>query len=173
MSEQNTQSRADSFVIRRVEPEDFRGLQRIHEQPRAVFGTLQIPYPSAQMWRQRLEQAAGNHYGLVACARDTIVGSLALVVPERSPRRSHVGEIGMAVHDQWQGRGIGTALVKAAIELADRWLNLRRLELTTDTDNERAIGLYKRFGFEVEGVLRRYSYRDGAFVDAYAMARLR
>ena len=97
MTEQNV----ESILIRRVEPEDFRGLQRIHEQPRAVFGTLQVPYPSAQMWRQRLEQQAGNHYGLVACVRDTIVGSLALVT-ERSPRRSHVGEIGMA----WAGGGL-------------------------------------------------------------------
>jgi putative acetyltransferase len=102
MTEQNI----ESIVIRRAEPEDFRGLQRIHEQPRAVFGTLQLPYPSAQMWRQRLEQHAQKHYVLVACVRDAIVGNLGLV-PERSSRRSHVGEIGMAVHDQWQGRGIG------------------------------------------------------------------
>jgi putative acetyltransferase len=168
MSEQNV----ESIVIRRVEPDDFRGLKRIHEQPRAVFGTLQLPYPSAQGWRKRLEQAAGNHYGLVACVREHLVGSLALVT-ERSPRRTHVGEIGMAVHDEWHGRGIGTRLLAAAIELADRWLNLRRLELVAYTDNERALGLYKKFGFEIEGLLRRHSFRDGAFVDAYVLARLR
>ena len=169
MSEQNV----ETIVIRRAEPEDFRGLQRIAEQPLAIYGTLQLPYPSAQTWRQRLEQRTANHYGLVACVRDTLVGSLGLHVPEHSPRRSHVGEIGLAVHDQWQGRGIGTALVRAAIDLADRWLNLRRLELTVFADNERALKLYKKFGFEIEGLLRRYAFRDGAFVDAYLLARLR
>lgn len=164
---------AGAIRIRRAEPEDFRGLQRIHEQPRAVWGTLQLPYPSAQLWRKRLEQQSGNHYALVACAAEEIVGSLGLVVPERSPRRSHVGQIGMAVHDEWQGRGIGTALLEAAVGLADRWLNLRRLELTVYTDNEPAIRLYEKFGFAIEGTLRRYSFRDGALVDAYAMARLR
>jgi putative acetyltransferase len=168
-----SQENVESFVIRRAEPEDFRGLQRIHEQPRAIWGTLQLPYPSAQTWRQRLERQVGGHYALVACARDLIVGSLGLAVQERSPRRAHVGTIGMAVHDQWQSRGIGTALLKAALELADRWLNLRRLELTAFVDNEAALRLYKKFGFEVEGLLRRYAFRDGVFVDAYALARLR
>jgi putative acetyltransferase len=77
------------------------------------------------------------------------------------------------VHDQWQGQGIGTALLKAAVELADRWLNLRRLELTAFVDNDVALRLYKKFGFEIEGLLRRYAFRDGAYVDAYTLARLR
>jgi len=169
MSEENR----DNVLIRRAEPEDFRDLQRIHEQPRAIWGTLQLPYPSAQTWRHRLEKAVGGHYTLVACARDVIVGSLGLSVQERSPRRTHAATIGLAVHDQWQGRGIGTALLKAALELADRWLNLRRLELIAFVDNEAALRLYKKFGFEIEGLLRRYAFRDGAFVDAYTLARLR
>jgi len=169
MSTQNV----ETIVIRRAEPEDFRDLQRIHGQPRAVWGTLQLPYPSMQVWRKRLEKQAGNHYVLVACARQEVVGSLGVAVLDRSPRRWHAGEIGMAVHDQWQGRGIGTRLLGAAIELADRWLNLRRLELSVYVDNAPAVRLYKKHGFEVEGVLRNHSFRDGAFVDAYAMARLR
>jgi putative acetyltransferase len=169
MSTQNV----EMIEIRRAEPEDFRDLQRIHGQPRAVWGTLQLPYPSAQVWRKRLEKRAGNHYSLVACARHEIVGSVGLAVSDRSPRRWHVGEIGMAVHDQWQGRGIGTRLLGAAIELADRWLNLRRLELSVYVDNAPAVRLYKKHGFEVEGLLRNHSFRDGSFVDAYAMARLR
>ncbi len=162
-----------NVVIRRAEPEDYRGLQRIHGLPRAVWGTLQLPYPSAQVWRKRLEKQAANRYSLVACMQQEIVGSLGLVAAERSPRRWHAAEIGMAVHDDWQGRGIGTALLAAAIDLADRWLNLERLELTVYADNAPAIRLYKKFGFEVEGHFRKYAFRDGALVDSYAMARLR
>jgi putative acetyltransferase len=160
------------LVIRRAQPQDFRGLQRILEQPRAVWGTLQLPYPSGQTWRQRLQEQLGGHYGLVACAGHEVVGSLGLVT-ERAARRTHVGQIGMAVHDRWQNMGIGGALLKAAINLADRWLDLMRLELTVYTDNEPALRLFKRFGFEIEGTLRKYALRDGAFVDAFAMARVR
>src|SRR5215217_5695897 len=89
------------------------------------------------------------------------------------PRRRHAGVIGMGVHDEWHGKGIGTALMQACVDLADKWLNLTRLELEVYTDNEPAIRLYERFGFEREGLLRQHAYRDGRYVDAYAMARLR
>ena len=79
----------------------------------------------------------------------------------------------MAVHDAYAGRGAGTALLRALIDQADRWLNLTRIELTVWSDNDRAIGLYERFGFEREGLLRAYAWRDGGYVDALAMARLR
>ena len=41
------------------------------------------------------------------------------------------------------------------------------------TDNERAIALYKRFGFEIEGTHRGYALRDGGYVDTYSMARIK
>jgi L-phenylalanine/L-methionine N-acetyltransferase len=90
-----------------------------------------------------------------------------------NPRRRHVGQIGMAVRDDWQGKGVGTALMQAGVDLADKWLNLFRLELEVYTDNEAAIRLYKKFGFTIEGTLVRFAYRDGQYVDTYAMARLR
>jgi putative acetyltransferase len=77
------------------------------------------------------------------------------------------------VHDRYQGLGLGEALMKAAIDLADKWLNVRRIELTVFTDNQPALALYRKFGFATEGILRQYAFRDGEFVDAYTMARLR
>jgi putative acetyltransferase len=68
---------------------------------------------------------------------------------------------------------VGTALLQAAIDLADNWLNLRRLELEVYTDNEPAVRLYARAGFVIEGTLRQYVFRDGQYVDVYTMARFR
>jgi putative acetyltransferase len=47
------------------------------------------------------------------------------------------------------------------------------MELTVYTDNAAAIRLYEKFGFEKEGLLRSFGYRDGQYVDVYTMARLR
>src|ERR687895_385314 len=73
-------------------------------------------------------------YHLVACVDEEVVGHLGLETFTR-PRRRHVGEIGMAVRDDWQGKGVGTALMEAALDLADNWLSLTRLELTVYADN--------------------------------------
>ena len=70
-------------------------------------------------------------------------------------------------------RGVGTALLAAAIDLADRWLQLRRLELQVYADNAAGIALYTRQGFVEEGRHRDYAFRDGSFVDALSMARIR
>jgi putative acetyltransferase len=112
-------------------------------------------------------------YPLVAVVDGEVVGQLTLHTYPTRPRRRHSGDLGIAVRDDWQGQGVGTALMAAAIDLADNWLNLTRLGLEVYTDNEAAIRLYTKFGFEIEGTLRRVAFRDGQFVDSYAMSRLR
>ena len=160
-----------NIEIRRVEPGDYQAVCAVHAQPNALAGTLQLPFPSEEAWKERLAKFGERDYGLVACVEGQIVGMLSLQVSPRL-RRAHVGDLGMAVHDKWAGKGVGTALIKAAIDLADKWLNLTRLELTVYTDNEPALHLYKKLGFEIEGTHRKYAFRDGAYVDAYTMARV-
>lgn len=166
------QSEPYGVEIRRQAGDDFQALHDIYAQPGVIAGTLQMPYPSKEVWRQRAATTAEGSYNLVAELEHRVVGSLGLWV-QSNPRRAHSGTIAMAVHDAWQGRGVGTALMKAALDLADGWLGLGRLELQVFVDNEAAIRLYRGCGFSVEGTLEGYALRDGVFVDVLAMARLR
>ncbi len=159
--------------IRRAEPGDAEAIQRIFSGPNVIRNTLQMPFPSVELWRKRLSESADGVHILVACAGSDVVGNLGLRTFPNAPRRRHAGQIGMAVRDDWQGKGVGAALMQAAIDLADRWLNLSRLELEVYTDNDPAVRLYQKCGFVIEGTLRQYAFRDGQFVDAYYMARLR
>lgn len=160
-----------SIRVRGQEPEDLQAVTDIMNCPGVVYGTLQLPYRSLEERRARAEPSSNVHR-LVAEIDGRVVGLLGLHL-EAGPRRRHVGSIGMGVHDEFQGRGVGSALMAAMIELADRWLQLRRVELTVYADNAAAIHLYEKFGFVGEGTFCEFAFRDGRYVDALAMARLR
>jgi putative acetyltransferase len=158
--------------VRAREPGDAEALAEIFGCPGVVAGTLQLPFQSVEARKERMAKAAPDTYSLIAELDGRVVGSLGLHV-EPAPRRRHCGSIGMGVHDDFQGRGVGTALMTALVDLADCWLGLRRIELSVYTDNVPAVHLYEKFGFTIEGTARRYALRKGAFVDAFLMARLR
>jgi putative acetyltransferase len=160
------------IVVRRAEPGDAPAIHAIYMGPKAIAGTLQLPYPSLEGWRKRVADLAPDDYFLVATIAGDVVGNLLLHQTSRSPRRRHVATIAIAVRDDRHGQGIGAALMRAGIEMADGWFNYRRLELTVFTDNLAALGLYRRFGFAIEGTCLAYAFRDGRYVDTYAMARL-
>ncbi len=162
------------ITIRHIEPEDFEALYRIFSGPKATSGTMQVPLPSKKTWREKLANPPDDLFSLVACADgDEIVGSVALETSPARWRMRHVASIGMAVRDDWQGKGVGSKLMEAALDLADNWLGLTRVELHVYVDNAAGIALYKRFGFEVEGTHRNFAFRAGEYVDAHSMARIR
>ncbi len=104
---------------------------------------------------------------LVAVADAEIVGSLHL---EQS--RHGFGEIAMAVAREWRGRGVGSALLAAAIELA-RQRGLHKLSLDVFAHNAAAIALYRKFGFVEEGRrIKHYRRASGELWDALEMGLL-
>lgn len=157
--------------IRHSEPDDAAAIADIFGQPKVINGTLQQPYPSIAFGRKRLDLQP-NKTQLVAEIDGRVVGVISMFVSQ-NPRRKHVADLGMAVHDDFHGQGVGTALMAAVVDMADNWLNITRLELSVFTDNAAGIALYKKFGFETEGTLRNYAFRNGNYADVYAMARLR
>jgi putative acetyltransferase len=163
---------AMSPIIRAAEPGDYEAIRDAMAQPLAQANTLQLPLPAREMWKKRLVEFPAEDRLLVAELDGKLVGNLGLH-PAKNPRRSHACSIGMVVHDAWHRRGIGSALLAAGIDLAENWMQVQRLELTVFTDNAAAIALYRKFGFDIEGTLRRYAFRNGHFVDVHTMARLK
>jgi ribosomal protein S18 acetylase RimI-like enzyme len=103
----------------------------------------------------------------VAVAGTQVVGSLHL-----EPSRHGFGEIGMAVAREWRGRGVGSALLAAAIEWA-RDQGLHKLSLQVFAHNSAAIGLYRKFGFVEEGRrVKHYRRASGEVWDALEMGLL-
>jgi L-phenylalanine/L-methionine N-acetyltransferase len=163
--------RLEGFIIRAAHSGDAEALTALVATPGVRYGTLRLPFQTVAETRHRLENLGPGGKEIVADLAGRIVGSL--FIGPMQGRRRHVASIGMGVHDEFKGRGVGSALIKAALDLADNWLDIRRVELTVFTDNDDAIRLYEKNGFVTEGHLRDFAFRDGRYVDAYSMARLK
>jgi RimJ/RimL family protein N-acetyltransferase len=104
----------------------------------------------------------------VAVEGPTVVGRLSLA-RDPHPASRHVADLGLIVAEPYRRRGIGRALLQAAIEWA-RENGVRKLELHVFTWNEPALRLYAAVGFRREGLRRGHYLREGEYVDAVLMA---
>ena len=168
--------RLPPVLVRRATVDDAAGFARIMGDPAVLPGLMQMPHTNELLWRAKLEDstAADRHDLVLAAERGgEIVGTAGLhPSAAHQTRRRHVAMIGIAVAPAAQGTGVGTALMQAMCDYADRWMGVLRIELTVFVDNAPALALYRRFGFEIEGRLRGYALRDGAYDDAFTMARI-
>ncbi|MBC8943894.1 GNAT family N-acetyltransferase [Xenorhabdus indica] len=156
--------------IRSAESEDAEHFQRIFGHPDVYSCTLQHPCPSREMWQDRLKQ--NNTQGIldfVAEIDGKVVGTIGLFTYV-NPRRRHVVGIGIGIDAGYSGKGIGSKMMEFAIDYAFNWLACIRIELEVFTDNEKAIALYTKFGFEMEGIKCKAAFKNGQYCDVVAMS---
>jgi ribosomal protein S18 acetylase RimI-like enzyme len=105
----------------------------------------------------------------VAVSPDGEVVGWCDVTPLSRPTQAHRGVFGVGLLPQFRGRGIGTRLTKKALGAAQAF-GLHRVELTVREHNTGAIGLYKKEGFEIEGVQRDAVLVGGVYENVVCMA---
>ena len=170
-AERGSGDASPEVVIRPVRAEDAEATYEIRRQASVIDFTLALPSSRVEDTRRFLEGFGPDDHALVAVVDGRVVGMAGLHLKQGKLR--HSGEIGMMVHDRFQGRGIGRKLIEALLDVADNHLGLKRVELDVITDNERAIHLYESLGFEREGIKRSALFRGGVFVDLLMMGRVR
>ncbi len=161
------------ITIRPATEDDAEAFAKVFADRSASNGTLQHPYTSAAVWRSRLAGNVGTRQvAFAALVNGRVVGNAGLHPINDNPRQKHVCSLGISIAEAYQGRGVGRALMNACLDFADNWANYARVELTVHADNARAVKLYESLGFQHEGRLRDYSFREGGYVDALFMARV-
>lgn len=162
------------FIIRPVRLEDAPFINEIRRMDGVRENILGITSERATRSEDYIKGLSENDHVFVAEINENglkkVVGTIGMNV-SRSPRLRHSAGIGIMIHADYQGKGIGTELFKKVIDLADNWLMLARLELSVFVENERAIKLYKSFGFQIEGTRKYGAIRNGKYADEYTMAR--
>jgi RimJ/RimL family protein N-acetyltransferase len=115
--------------------------------------------------------ASDNAIFLLAMCGGELVGQLNIKGGTHRALR-HGATLGLAVKIGWRGRGVGSALMRRAMEWAQAGGVLNRIELSVYVRNQPAIHLYEKFAFKVEGLRQKVIYQDGEYLDDLIMARL-
>jgi RimJ/RimL family protein N-acetyltransferase len=165
------------FLVRTASQEDAAGCLEV---ARAVVreGFYSITTPDEFCIDEEDEQAwIARHTEdpdrllLVAEVEGQVVGLLGLECGARQ-RLRHRATLHIAVAEGWRGRGVGTALMGCALDWAAAHPHIEKVSLAVLADNDRAIALYRRFGFQEEGRRPREVRRGpGAYVDDILMYR--
>ena len=160
------------LIIRHVEDSDAQAVHEILTARHVAEGTMRLTVATTQSSRARIAPADGV-FKLVALSGGEVAGFCELITHPDVPAHRHAGEVNMvATHPGCRGRGVGEAMMQHMLDLSDNWLQLSRLGLTVWARNSRAVALYEKLGFEVEGTMRDYVFRNGEYLDALVMGRL-
>jgi putative acetyltransferase len=160
------------MMIRAIKIEDTEDMNRMRTMDGVRENILGIVSERVSDTEAFIKNLSPNDHLLVAEIDGRVVGCVALAVA-KTPRVNHIAELGIMVHADYQRQGIGRALMTAVLDLADKWLMLKRVELRVFVGNEPAIALYRSMGFVVEGTRKFSAIRDGVYADEYLMARCR
>jgi putative acetyltransferase len=164
-----------NYVIRHADPSDAEQLTRLAEavsgEPEGWLISIAGEWRSAGDERRFLKALRRYPHAAVfvaECDDGTLVGRLS-VGRDPHPASTHVADVGLMVARGARRQGVGTALLRAAVDWA-RGAGVRKLELHVFPWNDAAIALYETFGFEREGFRKGHYRRGGEFVDAILMA---
>jgi putative acetyltransferase len=156
--------------VRAPNDTDRPGIGDIYRSEPVVRQGGQAPHRGDRFW-QEFYPGRDALLELVAIVDGRVAGHLG-VSGSDSPRTRHAASFGISVHADYQGRGVGSALMAEMIRTADNYLNLVRLDLVCHTDNLAAISLYEKFGFEREGLARYDIFTEGRYRHGLRMARI-
>ncbi len=133
----------------------MRFKEKVHRQTKFLRRRPEELELSAEREKELIENynQAEDKFLVVARHEDKIVGYLIFRTSDLK-RYNHQGELRMSVDKDYWGSGIGSSLVKFLIDWGEN-NNLKRIELLVDEHNDRAINLYRKFGFREEGRLKK------------------
>ena len=161
------------MIVRRAEPGDAQGLKNLGD---AVGAEPEGWLVTTNGWRDvaderrylRAIRRYPNAAVFVADDDGEIVGRLS-IARDQHPASRHVADLGIMVAGSHRRRGIGTELLRAAVEWG-KTAGVTKLELHVFPWNTAAIALYERFGFAHEGYRKAHYRRGDDYVDAVLMA---
>lgn len=113
-----------------------------------------------------------NNVLLVALVDCKIVGTASVKASDKR-RMEHIGEIGISILKDYWGFGLGRLMMEEVLQWSKESGIIRRLELTVQERNQRAVSLYEKIGFKTETIMERGAKTDsGEFLNVHLMSKM-
>ncbi|MBM7689556.1 GNAT family N-acetyltransferase [Enterococcus ureilyticus] len=164
------------FTIREAIPDDateiLQALKIIgSETPFLVMDEKGMGMTSAEMSENLANlYESVNNVLMLALADGKVIGT-ASVKASSKKRMEHIGEIGISILKDYWGFGLGSLMMEELIEWAKESKVIRRLELTVQHRNQRAVHVYEKIGFQTEAIMARGAKTDeGELLDVHLMS---
>jgi diamine N-acetyltransferase len=155
--------------LRPLEREDLHFVHELDNNESVMHYWFEEPYEAyvelSDLYEKHIHDQSERRF--VVVQGDKSVGLVELVEINHIHRRA---ELQLIISPEYQGKGFATQAVVLAMDYAFKILNLHKLSLVVDSENERAINVYRKLGFKEEGLLRQEYFADGMYRDAYCMA---
>ena len=158
-------------VIRPLHPADAEPLCELFSEPTLLTCGHFVPAAGISAFKTFADSPQGDQHRLVITDNGRPIG-LGMLERPPYPRVAHLGRISLLLPLDLQGRECDFELLQALIDLAENWLNLKRLEAEIPADAPAVQHTLRRAGFVDEGIMKKALYGDGGWADSLFMARI-
>lgn len=161
------------FTIRLAAPADYdAGIESFRQvASEKIYLNTEVPRPNIkETWTERWVRNGEKTLFAVAEVQGQIVGGVVLTDFSSSPKHDHVRDLGMWIVSEHRENGIGKALMEYAIQWAKDNGSIKKIVLGVWSTNTRALNLYLKSGFHVEGSHVRGAKINGNYVDEILMS---
>lgn len=154
--------------LRAVEKNDLEFLHKLHNDPDVMDFWFSEAHRSMELLKQNFEKGLEDDTSrqFILSEDDKRLGFVGVV--RISPKHRH-GEFVIMIDPDYQGNGYAKAATRLAMSYAFNKLNLHKLHLIVDKENEKAIHIYERAGFQIEGEKKEHYFVNGTYHDAISM----
>ncbi|WP_202076767.1 GNAT family N-acetyltransferase [Caldalkalibacillus salinus] len=162
--------------IRRAQPTDvralidlFRSVMLEEKYLLTTYEEFSLTEEKARQWVQQANYPSSDIILIVEKGSE-IIGSLDFTLGQKT-RLRHLGTIGMCVHKEWRGRGVGSQLLALFLAWAEEQPTLEKICLEVFSTNKEAIQLYEKHGFVIEGIRKEQVKMKSEYIDLVTMGR--
>lgn len=167
----------DNIYIKPVEIEDLQFLLELRSDPDTWknLGNISMPTVSNQLtWFNNLDGKSKQYFVVHRFDNsDGINERVGLIRCDEIDFINRTIRIGADVHKNFRQQGIGTKIYILLLKYCFDYLNMNRVWLLVIDDNYKAIKLYTKSGFSIDGKYRQAIYRDGKYKDYIIMSILK